>query len=311
MGVKYVIVLGITAVMQLPISTLSYAADSRLKFTSAHTNGFVFDTGVLRGKLRADGRSKGLSSVVHTPSGRTLDRSMGLFGHYRVFSANKRYGTAAWDWPSEAKLLSDGRVEVRWPSVEERPFELRAVYRWAAPDTLDVETSVLAKTNLAKFESFLGSYFAESFSNSLVYVANLPDKPGSPGFLTAGQSFGTWLTFPREDAVWAIVRDGRWTFPPSPVDWVKMPQLARPLGVRRDPATGLTAVLMSPPEECFAVSTPFQTEGHYSMYLSLFGRDLKEGETAFARARLVIAENLSDTQVLQAYERYLRELARK
>jgi hypothetical protein len=311
MRVKWVIILGITAVMQVPINTPSFAADSQLKFAGGGTNEFVFDTGVLSGKLRADGRSKGLTSVRHVPSGRTFDRGMGLFGHYRVFSANKRYGTAAWDWPSEAKLLSDGSVEVRWPSVEERPFELRAIYRWAAPNTLDVETSVHARTNLAKFESFLASYFAEGFSNSLAYVANLPDKPGSPGFLAASQSFGTWLTFPREDAVWTTVRDGRWTFPPSPVDWVKMPRLARPLGVRRDPATGLTAVLMSPPEDCFAISTPFQTEGHYSMYLSLFGRDLKEGETAFARARLVIAEDLSDAEVLQFYERYLKELARR
>jgi len=80
---------------------------------------------------------------------------MGLFGHYRVFSANKRHGTAAWYWPSDAQLRQDGSVEVRWPAAEDRPFELRAVYRWAAPDTLDLETSVQAKTNLAKFTRML------------------------------------------------------------------------------------------------------------------------------------------------------------
>ena len=106
---------------------------------------------------------------------------MGLFGHYRVFSANKRYGTAAWDWPSEARLRPDGSVEVRWPSAEDRPFELRAVYRWAAPDTLDLETTVQAKTNLAKFESFLASYFAEGFTNACVYV-----RSNSQAWLDAG-----------------------------------------------------------------------------------------------------------------------------
>ena len=64
----------------------------------------------------------------------------------------------------------DGSVEVRWPSAEDRPFELRALYRWAAPDTLDLETSVQAKTNLAKFESFLASYFAQGFTNACVYA---------------------------------------------------------------------------------------------------------------------------------------------
>src|ERR1017187_8906776 len=108
--------------------------DNRLlAFSASGTNEFTFDTGVLKGKLRADGKSRGLTSVVHLPTGATLDSSMGLFSHYRVFSANKRFGTAAWDWPSEAKLRRDGSVEVRWPSAEDRPFELHAVYRWAAP----------------------------------------------------------------------------------------------------------------------------------------------------------------------------------
>src|SRR3974390_2454143 len=104
-----------------------------LAFTASSTNEFAFDTGVLKGKLRAGGKSTGMSSVVHLPTGLRIDSSMGLFGHYRVFSANKRYGTAAWDWPSDATLRPDGSVEVRWPSAEDRPFELHVEYRWTAP----------------------------------------------------------------------------------------------------------------------------------------------------------------------------------
>ena len=76
----------------------------RLAFAAAGTNGFTFDTGVLRGKLRADGKAKGLSAVEHIATGTKLDRSMGLFGHYRVFTANKRYGVGAWDWTGDAAL---------------------------------------------------------------------------------------------------------------------------------------------------------------------------------------------------------------
>ena len=76
------------------------AGNGRLAFSASGANELTFDTGVLKGKLRAAGKSRGLSSVVHLPTGVTLDSSMGLFGHYRIFSANKRYGTAAWDWPS-------------------------------------------------------------------------------------------------------------------------------------------------------------------------------------------------------------------
>jgi hypothetical protein len=277
--------------------------DSKLAFTTSGTNEFAFDTGVLKGKLRAGGKSRGLSSVVHLPTGLALDSSMGLFGHYRVFSANQRYGTAAWDWPSEASLRQDGSVEVRWPSAEGRPFELRAVYRWGAPHILDLETSVRARTNLAKFESFLGSYFAESFTNSCVLVRS----NGQPCLETADRSHGVWQAFPRDDQAASIIQDGRWKFPPSPVEWVIRPRLAEPLGVRRCPANDLSAVLMSPPQDCFAVLTPFEAEGHRSMYLSLFGKDLKAGETARARARLVIQKNLSNEAIDQLYSTYLRQ----
>ena len=204
-----------------------------LAFVAAGTNGFTFDTGALRGKLRADGKSKGLSSVEHIASGTRLDRSMGLLGHYRVFTANNRYGVGAWDWPGDATLRPDGSVEARWPATAERPFELRAIYRWASPTALYVETIVQAKTNLEKFESFLASYFAGNFTNSLAYVAEPPGKPGIAGFMAAEPGAGLWQAFPRDDVAMAIFRDGRWTIPPNPVEWVEMPRLAKPLGIRR------------------------------------------------------------------------------
>jgi hypothetical protein len=63
-------------------------------------------------------------------------------------------------------------------------------------------------------------------------------------------------------------------------------------------------LIMSPSEDCFAVLTPFEAEPHRSMYLSLFGKDLKRGETARARARLIIAATPSDAQIVHAYESY-------
>lgn len=289
--------------MSLAQTPAGQPGNRNLAFSAAGTNGFTFDTGVLKGRLRAGGKSTGLSSVVHLPTGATLDSSMGLFGHYRVFSANKRHGTAAWYWPSDAELRQDGSVEVHWPAAEDRPFELRAIYRWAAPDTLDLETSVQAKTNLAKFESFLASYFAEGFTNACVYV-----RSNSQAWLmSAEKSDGIWQAFARDDQAASIIQDGRWKFPPSPVDWVIRPHLAKPLGIRRCPANDLRALLMSPPEDCFAVLTPYDTEPHRSMYLSLFGKDLKAGETARARARLIIGTDLAGETIDARYSAYLRE----
>lgn len=271
------------------------------------TNGeFHFDTGLLRGKLRTGGKSQGLSSVVHVPSGIVLDRSMGLFSHYRVFTTHQRYGHGAWDWPSTAKLRDDGAVEVQWSPGDDRPFAMSAVYRWRDAGALDLETSVTAAQTLPNFEVFLASYLNEGFTNSLVFSHSDPARGGQAGFVSAVRSSGDWQMFPRNQAVVPVITDGRWSIEPNPVTWRIQPRFGEALGVRRDTRRGLTAVVMAPPADCFAVATPYETEGHYSLYLSLFGREVKAGETVRARARLVIATGLSNERITGLYETYLK-----
>jgi hypothetical protein len=283
---------------------------SALAFKAAPDGGFEFDTGVLRGKLRPGGKSLGLCSVVHKPSGTPLDRSNGLFSHYRVFTLGKRYGGGAWDWPSTASLRDDGAVEVQWPAADGRPFAMTARYRWHDPSTLDLETTVTANAELPQFESFLASYFCEPFTNCLVFVKQIPAAAGKTGFQAATKSLGDWQMFPRDEGAVALINDGRWKLEPNPVNWTIMPALGQPLGMRRAPGLGLAAVLMAPPADCFALATPQETEGHYSLYLSLFGRTVKAGETVRARARLVIGKDLSDQRALDLYQDYLKRLPR-
>ncbi len=278
-----------------------------LAFLAGSQGEYTFNTGVLRGTLRQDGKSRGMSSVVHIPSGARLDGSVGIAGHYRVFTTNKRYGTAAWDWPSTAELRPDGSVRTTWPAAQDRPFDMAAQYRWADPQTLDVETTVTARADLSRFESFFASYFDKAFRSPFVYVVESPDNQGKLGFLAAGKSDGTWQMFPREPQVLPIIRDGRWTIEPNPVDWAIRPRLAAPIGLRRDTTRGLTAIVMSPATDCFAIATPHEGETHYSLYASLFGRDIKAGDTATARVRLVITKTISDDEVAALYNRYLNE----
>jgi hypothetical protein len=295
--------LAMTPLLTLPLvpSTSQAAGDNRaLAFQTAAEGGFTFDTGVVRGKLRPQGKGIGLTSVVHIPSGLMLDRGdkgYGLFSHYRVFSVGKRYGVGAWDWPGTARLRDDGAVEVVWLPESKRPFEMRAVYRWSSPATLDLETQVRAEQALPGFESFLASYFDGRFINELVYAHGTPSQPA---FLAASKERGDWQMFPRDQAAVDLIRDGRWQLQPNPVQWVILPALTQPIAVRRDPVSGVTAGLLSVKEDCFAIATPFQTEGHFSTYLSLFGRDLKAGETARARARLVIADSFSEQKLLES-----------
>ena len=279
------------------------AADARLAFTAAGKE-YTFNTGVLRGTLREGGKSKGLKPMFDVASGANLAASLGIMSPYRLLTADARFGTAAWDWSSQAQALADGAVEVRWSPDADHPLEMTAVYRWSSPNVLDFAATVKPQQALRKFELFLASYF-DGFPASLVYVQENPAAGGKPAFLEAVKAAAVWQAFPRDDDAAKIITDGRWKFPPNPVEWKIMPRLAAPLAVRRDAKSGLAAVLMAPPEDCFAVLTPYGEEGHRSVYLSLFGRDLKAGEAVTARARLVIGRDISDEQAIALYKAYV------
>lgn len=279
------------------------AEPAKLAFV-ADGNGFRFDTGVLRGSLRKDGKSIGLLPAVHVPSGAQLASSMGLFSHYRLLDAQTRYGVAAWEWKSQARLRDDGAVEVTWAPDEAHPFEMKAVYRWKSADTLDLVTSVSKPPSSGQgsamrgFEVFVSSYFA-GFEESLVSAKG--------GFRRAEQPAGVWQTYPRDEKAIALYQDGRWQRPPHPVDWVMMPKLEGCVAMRRDGKTGLVAVVMAMPQECFAISTPYGQESHRSLYLSLFGQDLREGQTIIARSRLVIRSGISEAQAMELYRSFAEE----
>ena len=293
------------------ICTLGAAVASpadKFRFSSTEEGRYIFDTGVLRGELRQADKTLGLSSVVHVPSGTRLDGAYGIFSYYRVFTTNKRYGHAAWEWPCVSKLLPDGAVQIFWAADENRPIEVTATYRLSSPNTIDLETVVKAQKDLPQFEVFLASYFRETFPVPCVYVRENSEAQGKPGLLTARKSLGAWQMFPRDSQVLPIIRDGRWQQEPNPVQWVIMPYMAAPIGVRRSAVADLTAILMAPPEDCFAISTPYEGEGHYSLYMSLFGQDMKAGQKAKARSRLVIAAGASNEQVLDLYKEYKKEL---
>lgn len=289
-----------------------------LAFRPAGDGYFQFDTGVLRGKLRLDGKSQGICSLVDGESGTEIAYGgdyPGIFSFYRIFSTDTRYGHAARDWPTLPRLLPDGAVEVRFPPAADHPLQITAVYRWKTPETLDLETIVEPDRAMPRFEVFLSSYFAKQM-RALVYVRPNRFSPGKPGLLPADVNplvDGTYLMFPRDRAAVQMIFDRRWDHPPNPVQWSVTRWLAGPMAVRRNEQTGLAAVIMAPAEDCFAVATPYNktppdgVAGHASLYLSLFGRDLKAGQTARARCRLVVARKLSDGRAIELYEEYAKQ----
>jgi len=276
---------------------------------------FAFDTGVLRGTVRMNGHSQGIVELVHVGSGVPVvagGRLPGALSPYRVFSRGVRYGNAARDWPTETKVLDDGALRVFWKAGEVNPLEITAVYRWTRPDTLDLELAVTPKRDMPDFELFMSSYFEQGFF-AKVYAKADP-SPDSAGKLLptdrTPDAEGGYVMFPRDEDALRMIRDGRWKIPPSPVDWWVDQRLAAPLALRRDRQTGITAVMMSLPDDCFAVSSPFNpgtpTAGGYrSLYQSLFGRDLAAGRNDRVRLRLIVGEKISDEEAVRMYGKYL------
>ncbi len=266
---------------------------------------FKFDTGVMQGVIRGEGKSIGLVPAEFGPKHLALAKTPGLPGllnYYRVFSTNHRHGTDMRSVPSVAEITAPDTLKVRWAPGEDRPFALTATYRWSAPDTLDVETFVEAQGALPDFEIFLSSYLTERFTAAQVYAK---EPGGKKTFMAADPEQGTWQMFPRDADAVRLIKDGRWTYPPSPVDWAIRPEFAAPLLYRRDAKTKIAQVMMSRPQDCFAVSTPCSNEAHYSLYFSLFGKSLAAGDTVRAHTRMIVGP-LDDAQMVARYEEFLR-----
>lgn len=276
-------------------------------YSRLNRNGFVpvekefhFDTGVLRGTLRAAGQSYGLKPVKHIPSGNPLAASAGLLSPYRLLTPESRFGPAAWDWPSRATALSEGAVRVEWSADEDHPLDITGIYRLSEENTVDLELTVCPKRDLQQFELFLASYF-DGFPQSFAFTQ---DDNGTVQLTEAKQSDGDWQMFPRDDNAARMIQDGRWQHPPHPVNWMIRERMAAPLVVRTDDRRGLAAIVMAPATDCFAVAMPYGEEAHRSLYLSLFGRDLQAGESATARARMIIVTDFTEDVALDAYRRY-------
>ncbi len=273
-------------------------------FTQGETPGeYHVDTETLHGTLGEDGRSFGLHPLHHAPSGISLTgAAFGIGNYYRVFTTNQRYDDLR-ELPVETSLESPDTVRVHWPATEDQPFALTGVYRWVAPDTLDIETIVEAEADLPGFDVFLASYLSAAFPASSAYAETEEDEAG---FISAEQEEGVWQVFPRDAEALAMVEDGRWEIPPHPVDWVVRPDFAEALIYRRAEDSELIVAMMAPPQDCFALFTPERGEAHYSMYLSLFGRTIEAGESASTTVR-VIVDTLDEDALLERYQDFLDE----
>lgn len=285
-----------------------------LHFHRQDNNLYRFDTGVLRGTMLAGGKVQGIVSLVDCETGIELAHQPGVLSYYRVFANGTRFPDARVS-PNHAVLGEDGSLKVEWGAECGYPFSLQAIYQWTAPVQLDLETVVTAREPCSGLEVFLSSYFVEGFKG-YIYAKEtfLENRPAC--FLAAEVSpltLGTYLAFPRDRESVRSVFDGRWELGEHPVQWSITQFYGYPLAMKQDAANKRTFLMMSHPDDCFAVLMSYDKEppdgiaSHRSLYFSLFGGRLEAGATTRARTRLIFTRQITSEEAVQLYQTFLSD----
>ena len=276
----------------------------------------TFDTGLLRGKMQLDGKSQGIASLVYAPTGMELARAPGLLSYYRVLAAGARYGHAAREWPVAAAVRPDGALELHFAPGKDHPLELTGIFRWASPDSLDLETIVKPQVAMPRMEMFLSSYLAAGFEG-LAYVQPSRLEGGKPArFLPADWCplfDGNFLVFPRDRQAMAhdlrrplgnTAQSGDLVFFPLPG---RAPAAAPARRRRLDggPDVVSAGLLCGDAPLQQAAARP-GVRPLFALSLPVWPRPCPRRNRPH-RCRLLIAKDLSDAQLLDRYARYLRE----
>jgi hypothetical protein len=289
-----------------------------LSFQSARDGIFTFDTGAYKGELYAAKNPQGLHSLIEKETDMQLAKNPGIFSFYRLLSVNHRWKKDFRERETSAKLLSDGALQIIWKAQPDYPVDLIATFRWVSPKILDLEVAFTPRILMRGGEVFLSSYFNKKLKG-YVYADNTFMLPGESDFLPADVTgehdflYGTYLAFPRDPRAAQMIYDGRWQKGSHPVHFSVTRFYKLPMLLKKEEESGTGILLMTKPEDCFSLemsynrSVPDNIADHSSVYFSLFGEDLRPGQTRRAVIRMVIDTNITREKANRFYDEYLKD----
>ena len=270
-----------------------------------------FTTDLVSGSYLTAGHYQGMRDLVHRPTGVQIaagETLPGLVAPYRAFTTGRRYGDTR-DRPNRAEIVREG-LRITHPADVENPFELVSLYSWNGA-TLDIRYTIAASADLPGFELGIASYLAAGFRAFVSRQSNVWGET-APRIVPvdANPMTDVYALFPRDEAAMKTIFDGRWDLPPYPVRYAVPAYFALPLAYRRHVKSGVMAIGMADPKECYAICIPVNdppenpdpARGYQAIYFYLFGRDLKRGETATTHIRWVIGQDLSEPEILSRWQ---------
>ncbi len=276
---------------------------------------FRFETESIEGALQVEGVYHGVTRLIDKRSGRqVIDTRYSALNLFKLMSVNQ-----VMDLPRAMQRTATsqaGAVEIQWPPSEGHHAGLTARYELRPPNAIDLTVTVKSRGTYAGYELFLSSYFDKALRPHVMVQAPR-NQPAEWVLPTVNDVFrGTVLVFPRDALAARFCLDGRWSRSERKTPTVQMCPVrhyAHCLAVQEDPHSGLAAVLMSYPEECYAISTRYHAAEDadrltsYSAFdLSLFGVDLVPRAECRARVRLALLRLDGDWgRALDAYREFL------
>lgn len=275
----------------------------------------------MSGSIRADGSYHGVSRLVDQQTGRqVIDPRYSALNLFSLFSINQGMGMPR-TMEREVKH-ADNAIAIHWPATDTHQGDITARYEIVEPHAIDLTVTVRSQGSYAGYEIFLSSYF-DKLLKPQVYLKprSRGGKTGTPEQVVPmfNEAFrDTVLVFPRDAHAARRCVDGRWDRSEDGAPTVQMVPAryyGHCLAFLTDPDDKLGVVLMSRPEECYAISTRYFADDpkdrmtSYSAFdLSLFGNDFLPGVERSVRVRLALTpldEKLS--QPLDLYRRYIGE----
>jgi hypothetical protein len=215
--------------------------------------------------------------------------------------------------------MDDETIEVHWPATDDHKAEITARYEIVEPNIIDLSITVHSNWPYPGYEVFLSNYFNESL-NPHVYVQGSPfDDPSDKARWIAPKVndvfVGTGLVFPRDQHAARRSVDGRWDRIWGLYQWNPQRYFDFPIIMSADVEQGVAAVLMSRPEDCFAVISGYESDNdddpfadQNPLYMSLFGDDFRVGDERTVEVRFAVTEiDETMSQPLGLYESFLVE----
>ncbi len=268
-------------------------------------------------------KSHHFSNVIHKPTGLKIspdgDRmaGAGMLNFFRVLIEGGYLTELRVEEPL-FEPTEDG-ISFTWMPTIRRQAKVKVKFTFRQPNIIDMDMWVETLTNYPGFEILLSAYMAPGFESG-VYVAKEefgPIEGEQIRLVDQPMIHGIWPFFPRDEAGANLLTDGRH----QKGRWFWRMAIGRryamPLAFFSK--NGVDAIVMGRPEDVYAVGATYKGDaenddvaGHRSLYLSLFGENLKAGEGRHTQMRMIIDDFGSDAEKhKELFRSFLKDMESK